>query len=307
MFRKYIEFVGEENLFSGKIENKIIEFIMALRKDGKSYPAIASYVDPIKSFYKINDVVLNLYKISKFMPERVKVVKDRAYEYEEIAKMLEVADLRMRAVILILASSGIRVGALPLLKMKNLDLENNKLTVYENSKEEYYTFVTSECRKAIDNYIDFRQRYGEKLTDNSPLIREQFDIRGFEVKPRHVIHKTLQWNLRILSIKSGIRGKPPYEVKIAHAFRKFFTTQCVRSKVNPEIREMLLGHKIGLMNSYYRPSEQDMLEEYQKAEDNLTIDPANRLRKQLETAKVEKSRIDRIEQKMNLMEKMFSR
>jgi hypothetical protein len=48
-----------------------------------------------------------------------------------------------------------------------------------------------------------------------------------------------------------------------------------------------------------------MLEEYEKAEDNLTIDPSNRLQKQLEIAKVEKSRIERIEQKMDLMEKMF--
>jgi hypothetical protein len=27
----------------------------------------------------------------------------------------------------------------------------------------------------------------------------------------------------------------------------------VNSKVNPEIREMLLGHKIGLAAAYYRP------------------------------------------------------
>ena len=34
------------------------------------------------------------------------------------------------------------------------------------------------------------------------------------------------------------------EVSIAHGFRKFFTTQMAGIKVNAEIREMLLGHKI---------------------------------------------------------------
>ena len=68
---------------------------------------------------------------------------------------------------------------------------------------------------------------------------------------------------------------------------------------------MLLGHKIGLASSYYRPTEQDMLDEYQKAEDNLTIDPANRLRREIETLTIKKSRLDRIEEKMLKMEQMY--
>ena len=76
------------------------------------------------------------------MPERRKVKVDRSYTYEEIGKMLEVADERMRAVILILASTGIRVGALPFIKLRNL--KDNKLTVYERLGEEYLTFTTPE-------------------------------------------------------------------------------------------------------------------------------------------------------------------
>ena len=55
---------------------------------------------------------------------------------------------------------------------------------------------------------------------------------------------------------------------IAHGFRKFFTTQLVHSKVNAEIREMLLGHKIGLASCYYRPTVEEMYGEYEKAIDN---------------------------------------
>ena len=56
---------------------------------------------------------------------------------------------------------------------------------------------------------------------------------------------------------------------IAHGFRKFFTTQLVHSKVNAEIREMLLGHKIGLASCYYRPTVEEMYGEYEKAIDNF--------------------------------------
>ena len=51
-------------------------------------------------------------------------------------------------------------------------------------------------------------------------------------------------------------------------------SQAVKSKMNPEIREMLLGHKIGLASAYYKPTDGEMYEEYEKAIDNLTIDPS---------------------------------
>jgi hypothetical protein len=46
---------------------------------------------------------------------------------------------------------------------------------------------------------------------------------------------------------------------------------------------MLLGHKIGLASCYYRPTEQEMYEEYEKAINNLIIDPAKRLQRKIET------------------------
>ena len=41
---------------------------------------------------------------------------------------------------------------------------------------------------------------------------------------------------------------------------------------------MLLGHSIGLSGSYYRPDSREMLQEYLRAVDLLTISDENRLR-----------------------------
>jgi integrase len=315
-FQKYTDFMGDNDLFCQNsprlVEAKIIEFIMSLRDEGKSYAAILNYLNAVKGFYKINDIVLNVHKINKFMPERIKVKKDRANTHEEISKVLDVADERMRVVILLLASSGIRLGAIPAIGLRNL--ENNKLTVYENTREEYITFITPECKKAIDFYLDMRSRYGEKLTDSSYLIREQFDIRDqFAIRnSKQVTDKLIQWKLMSLAEKSGIRKRgsnksSQQDIMIAHGFRKFFTTQLVNSKINPEIREMLLGHKIGLTSCYYKPSIDEMYSEYEKAIDNLTIDPANRLQRKVEMLTIEKSRLDRIEEKMLKMEQMYQK
>ena len=52
-----------------------------------------------------------------------------------------------------------------------------------------------------------------------------------------------------------------------------------------------------------RVSEKRLQEEYEKAIDKLTIDPANRLLRTIEILKIEKSRIDMLEAKIQKLEK----
>jgi hypothetical protein len=47
----------------------------------------------------------------------------------------------------------------------------------------------------------------------------------------------------------------------------------------------MLGHNTGLAKNYYRPSERELLEEYIKAIDHLTINEENRLSKQVQELK----------------------
>lgn len=234
------------------------------------------------------------------MPEYKKVRKDRAYTHEEIHKLLQIADERMGVVILLLSSSGIRIGALCTLRLRYL--ENNKVTVYENTKEEYITFITPECKQAIDLYIDMRARYGENITGDSFLIREQFDVRAIFTKPRCISETALQIKLIDLTKRVGVRTK---DVPIAHGFRKYFTTQLVNSKLNPEIREMLLGHKIGLASAYYRPTEQEIFQQYEKAVNNLTINEENRLKFKVELLESEKINYEKLDAKIDALARKF--
>ena len=100
------------------IERQIIDFINKMKNEGKNWGAIHNYVSTILAIYKINDIVLNTAKISKFMPEQRKVKKDRGYTHEEISKMLEISDERTRVIILLLASTGMRIGAIPLYELE---------------------------------------------------------------------------------------------------------------------------------------------------------------------------------------------
>jgi integrase/recombinase XerD len=306
-YKVYLRKYGLDKLSITKpnlVESELIKFILKMKKDGKQSTAIENYVKPVILYYKLNDVMLNTKKINRFIPGKRRIKKDRAYTHAEISKMLDIADERMKTVLLLLCSSGIRIGTVPDIRLHNL--EDKKLTVYENTKEEYFTFITQECKKAIDSYLNMRERYGEKLTNNSILIREQFDIRDTHQikKARQISTDAIRWMIVDISKRCGVRSTV---VPIAHGFRKFFTTQLIQSKVNPEIREMLLGHKIGLASAYYRPTEDEMYLEYEKALDNLTINEENRLRRKVETLTIEKSRLDRIEEKMLKMEQMYKK
>jgi integrase len=189
------------------IELKIIDFITDMKIKGKGYSTIHNYGAAVLAFYKINDVVLNVPKINKFIPLQSRVRKDRAYTHEEISKILEFADERMRVVILLMVSAGIRRGALPYLRLRNLEDNSRKLTVYENENDEYFTFITPECQQALSSYLDIRARYGEKLDKNSFLIREHFNKRDqFRARrPKQMTIGMLKWVIGQLEKRAGPR------------------------------------------------------------------------------------------------------
>lgn len=94
--------------------------------------------------------------------------------------MLEFADLRTRVMILLMCSSGTRLASLGLLKIRDLTPVDKhglyQIRVYANSKSNTrYTFCTPECRKAIDNYLEYRRKSGERVESKSPLLRRDFD------------------------------------------------------------------------------------------------------------------------------------
>ena len=108
--------------------------------------------------------------------------------------------------------------------------------------------------------------------ESSLILRNQFAISN----PKQVTRHSIGWRLISLGERSGIRKRGQdknirQNIMVAHGFRKFFTTQLVNSRANPEMREMLLGHKIGLTGVYYKPSVEEIKQEYEKAINVLTI------------------------------------
>jgi integrase len=279
------------------IEATIIDFIVWMAEDKKlAHNSIKSILAPVLHFFEMNDIVLNRHKIGKFVPADENSREDRCYTYEEIAKLLEAADERFKVVILLMASTGMRIGAIPGLEIGHISQISSyklyKIQVYALSRNDrYYAFCTPECSVAIDSYLAYRERCGETLKPSTPLIREQFDIydKFHAAHPCRISTDSLEKTMERIIKKAGINTTG--EVMRNHGLRKFAITQMIKAKVGYDAREYLVGHRgsRGLDIHYDRTSEEDRLMEYLKAVDLLTIDPKQRLEKENQELKSEQA------------------
>jgi integrase len=288
---------------------------MFLRSKNLAPRSIAVYVAAIRKFLDMNDVIsLNWKKIHSFEPEPEQRYEDRPYTHQEIAKLLSKALPRDRAIILLMASSGIRVGAiaypLQLRDLQPLDKHSiYKLTIYRKSSSRYYTFCSPEARKEIDSYLDWRRRLGEKLKDDSPVFRKTFDRFKIQ-KPLPVTLPTISWIMNSLLKQCGLRALEPVkegqtppkrtEIMQCHGFRKFFETHAFKAGMNNMYIRRLMGQKSDLEDSYLKISELELLEGddrhigYLGAIDMLTINEENRLKRKVEELIIKADKVDEL-------------
>jgi hypothetical protein len=229
-------------------------------------------------------------------------------------------------IILLLASTGCRVGSLPTLTLGNLtkiaDYGLYRITFYEGTNNEYYSFTTRECASTgIDSYLLFRQRCGEKIVFNettqkwepvdTPLIRIQFDVNDLlQVRyPKPTTLSTLRTALTSQLVKCGLRHiehptapnstkRVRKAVSLSNGFRKHVISTFIEAQLSHEIRELIVDHATQLDQHYFRPSEDQVLAEYLKAEPLLIIDPKNRLERENQQLKQEVSRFDKMQKQI---------
>jgi site-specific recombinase XerD len=251
------------------LQSKIIDYIIWMKDKKKlSSSSIKIRIAALHHFYDMAEYEGLKWKIiEKFKPESDIVAEDRPYTKEEIAKMLDntLVSKRDKGIILLFASSGIREGALTKLTIKDLTpIEKYNvymLIIYRKSKrDKYITYCTPEARKAIDDYLQWRQKLGEQLTADSPVFRKSFNkndvlqIRNMIKPSRHGV----AYIVRSIAISAGIiqkkkprtetdtRGRCRGEIMAVHGLRKAFDTACEMAGVDTLFVEMLMGHKIGL-------------------------------------------------------------
>jgi integrase len=314
-----------------KLQHTVEDYVLFLQTKVRNKEISAGtgsvMIPPVKLLCEMNDIILNWRKINKLMPHGSDNAADEAYTREQIKKMLEYSDLRAKIPILFMASSGMRLGAFvslsdgcikPIYDNKTGKLLAAHVVVYKGSdNDEYDTFISPEAYHAYEEYRNLRIKFGEKITKNSPILLRRFDISSDgnaaiidNTKPLAL--STVAGILRIVAYKAGIREASEnyndrYNIKIAHGYRKFFSTTLSniktpdgRTAIDFIKKEWLLGHSLTgihvLEENYNRNDRVKMLlDEYLKAVKELTISDEERLKVQVKKLQTDISNMKTVE------------
>ncbi|MBS7644132.1 site-specific integrase [Candidatus Bathyarchaeota archaeon] len=249
---------------------------------------------PVKLLLEMNDITdINWKKISRMLPSSRRYALDRAPTMDELRLLLTNSDLRFQAILLTIASSGIRIGAWENLNWGHVEpikCEGNvvaaKLRVYAGDPEEYFTFITPEAYEKLQKYMELRAAHGEKINKDSPLARYVWQTtkkkNGEATKPKRLQVTGVKRLFEDMLWKFGLRKekKKRHEFSI-HSLRKFFKTRA-EQVMKPINVETLMGHSTGISYSYYRPTEKELLEDYLKAVPLLTVSETEEVEKFVE-------------------------
>jgi hypothetical protein len=154
-----------------------------VRKKELAAGTLKNYYRAAKLFCEMNDLTLNWKRISKGLPKAKNASNDRAPTIEEIRKLVEYPDRRIKPIVYAMGSGGFRLGGWDYLQWKHVfpitpenakdsEVIAAKLVIYADEPEEYNTFITPEAYYALKDWMEFRASYGEKLTGESWLMRD---------------------------------------------------------------------------------------------------------------------------------------
>jgi hypothetical protein len=160
--------------------NSILEFLQIQKErfNRKEITAgtIRNYVKSIKLFCQMADVSLPWEKITRGLPRGKRYTDDRAPTLEEIRKLCDYPDRRIRPFVYTMVSSGIRVGAWDYLHWGNVrpveqggKIVAARMLVYADEDDSYVTYITPSAYRELAEWMNYREGSGEIITDEAGL------------------------------------------------------------------------------------------------------------------------------------------
>jgi len=259
----------------------IDSFIARLLDEGMNTSTIVQLIrGGFKKWLTLNKVEIDWPKIqAEILPGEEIIVSDRMPTKEELKQLLNVGSLRDRVIILVLTSSGLRVGALATLTLGDVQLEEETPRIVvkrepgrkiSRKMKGFATFITPEAKNILLQYIKHRQSLGEKITEASPLITSEREEELGKFLNSHYLSN--HWRRLLKRAHLATKNGGPWNDIHLHTLRKYFDTQCINAGVKSPYKEFWMGH-IGkhLAESYFRGEVETHVAEYQKAIPYLSI------------------------------------
>ena len=162
---KFNEFLNMEGIkYSDVNYNDIRGFVAYLYNKKESSKSITRNISSLRSFYKYlvrNNKIKENPMLLISNPKQDKMLP-HYLTYEEIEKLLKVTDkdtpfdIRDNLIIELLYSTGIRVGELVNIKIKDIDFNDKSITVFGKGRKMRIVYFGDICKEKLLKYLDIR-------------------------------------------------------------------------------------------------------------------------------------------------------
>jgi len=230
------------------------------------------------------DVSIPWEKITRGLPRGRRYADDRAPTLEEIRKLCEYPDRRIKPLVYTMVSSGIRVGAWDYLHWGNIrPIEQDgkivaaRMLVYADEDGSYIGYITPSAYRELAEWMKYREESGEIISDDSWVMRDLWDTqvkisKGLITIPKQLTSIGVKRLMERAIWAQGLRkeleaGKKRHPFPTNHFLRKYFKTRCELAGMKP-------------INT-----ENDLLQDYLKCIDALTIQKDETLQEQVKDLK----------------------
>jgi integrase len=277
------------------------------------------------SYYGVEFTQRQLKQLSTKMPKgKTSRTAEKDIDTEMLRKILTHADLKLRALVLTLASSGMRIGEALQIRLSDVDLSKDPGQIvvrgeYTKSGDTRTVFISREAKEALKEWLRIRDQYLRSARNRNRGLVEKAeakekpveDDRLFPFSDRNVremwenaLRKASLWNKDSSTNRSQVR---------IHALRKFFRSQLALG-CPVDIVEALMGHEGYLTEAYRRYTLKQRAEYYKKAEHLVTISQSQSIEEIKKEIRSEMSEVieqlvlenKELKERLNRIEKAFT-
>jgi integrase len=238
-----------------KYSRLLDDFVGNLQAEGLAPGTISNHVKGVKALFRVNRLKLELpYSLSKRT-----IYSDRAPTPEELQHLIDIADIRLKVIISMLALAGFRIGTLVKLQYRHVKRDLEKLVtpihihveaeITKGKYHDYDTFIGQEAAEYLRAYLETRRNGSktskippENIHDETPIIRNHQTKQAIPLTPS-AVHKLVH----DLYVKAGLIQPKPFARRYdlrTHSIRKFFRTQMAALGVDRDYIEYMMGHTI---------------------------------------------------------------
>jgi integrase len=140
--------------------------------------------------------------------------------------------------------------------------------------------------------INYRKESGEAITDERWVMSDLWDTqmkisKGLATIPKKLTSIGVKRLMERAIWAQGLRtelqpGKKRHPFATNHSLRKYFKTLCELAGMKPINIENLMGHSTCKSEPYYRPTENDFLQNYLRCVDALSVNDEKTLQKNVD-------------------------